>query len=98
MHGVVPAARAYTTFTTSHELALELRQGLDLVATYDFHDPDVDLASGAGSRLGGGVDAFLYPFLRLRAKVNRFGREDGPEPLAVPDDVLATEIEVHFLY
>ena len=77
------------------------------------HDVDVDLASGAGDRLGGGVEAWPFPALRVRAKVNYFQVDEGPafrgqdsastEPLpphgaTLPDDVVEGEIEVHFLY
>lgn len=94
-----PALSVATSFTLSQELAVQLVRGLDAVATWDLHDPDVRLASGAGHRVGLGVDAMPYPFLRLRAKLNRFEQVDGPAaPARIPDGVNRFEAEIHFFY
>jgi hypothetical protein len=52
-----------TGLVTSHELSWQAHQGLDILATYDFHDPDIDRLSGANTRWGGGVHAMPKPFL-----------------------------------
>ena len=92
---------------------MQIVQGIDVVGTYDFHDVDVDFESGAGSRVGGGIETWPFPALRVRAKVNYFAVDEGPafrdqnnpgtEPLPphgaiLPDDVVEGEIEIHFLY
>lgn len=93
-----PPLDVRTGITASHELAVRLVQGVDLVATWDFHDPDVRTASGAGRRVGLGIDALLWPFLEVRAKDNRFTRDPGPDAPALPDGVNQAELEIHFLY
>jgi hypothetical protein len=87
-----------TSFTTSQELAVQLMQGLDVFATYDFHDADMEVESGAGARVGAGIEALPYPFLQLRAKLDWFSVDAGPEAPPLPDDVRETQLEVHFLY
>ncbi len=83
------------SWTASHEVALQLVQGLDLIATYDFHDPDIDVESGTRERIGGGLEFFTYPFLQLRLFCN-LHRTEGS---ALGDeDYVQTEGQVHFLY
>lgn len=104
MHAIVPdpaggpPLRIGTSLTTSQELAIEIVQGLDVVGTYDFHDADVNFVSGTAARIGGGVEAWPFPALRLRSKLNYFRLDDGPDAPPLPDDILEGEIEIHFLY
>lgn len=93
-----PALAVRTGVTMSHELSVQVVRGVDVVATWDLHDPDVRIASGAGRRLGLGIDAMPYPFLQLRAKVNAFDVRNGPDAPAIPDGVRQMEAEVHFFY
>lgn len=97
-------------FVTSQELSFRVVQGLDAVATYDLFDPDWDYATGALQRLGFGVDALVYPFLQLAAKLNFFSTEPGDDPLpgrGLPtqldgevngEDFMETQIQIHFFY
>jgi hypothetical protein len=90
-----------TTVTTSHELAVELTQGLDAVGTYDFHDVDVNRQSGAVHRIGGGLQFLPYPFLELTGKLNAFRLDAGPAIAArtgYTADFLQSVVELHFLY
>jgi hypothetical protein len=104
LHSIFPAPaggsplKITTSFTTSQELSIQIVQGVDVVGTYDFHDPDMNFASGAGERIGGGVEAWPFPALRVRAKLNYFRLDDGPDAPPLPDDVLEGEVEIHFLY
>lgn len=91
----------FLTWTTSQELSWEVVQGIDAVALYDFHDVDVDHASGALTRYGGAVDARFRPWVGLHAGVNRFAVEEGPDLLArtgETDDATETIVMIHFLY
>lgn len=94
-------------FVSSNELSLQLVQGLDVVATYDFYDPDTDLETGAAHRIGVGVDALARSFVQLSAKVNLFSFDDGAaiESIFDPgstdgtvDGFAQAELTVHFLY
>jgi hypothetical protein len=91
----------FRTFTTSQELSWELIQGLDAVATYDFHDVDLDRASGAVSRIGAAVSALPRAWMGLYAGVSFYRAEDGPD-LATraggSADATETNVMVHLLY
>jgi hypothetical protein len=83
-------------FVTSHELTLELRQGLELIGTYDFFDPDIDLQSGAKSRGGGGVHFLARSFLAFEGLYRKTHFEPGP---AVPGrDFDEGVLQIHALY
>jgi hypothetical protein len=88
---------------SSQQLSVRIVQGLDALLTYDFYDPDVDLATGALHRVGLGVDALALPFLELSAKVNLFAVDQPATGSAVDavgesDDFVQTELQVHVLY
>ena len=63
--------RITRALATSNELTALLHQGLDLKVTYDFFDPDRDLASGAKSRWGGGLALMPTPNVVLEALLRR---------------------------
>ena len=94
------AGGSVSSFTATNEISLEAIQGLDVVGTYDFHDPDLDLQSGAVHRIGGGVEALPYPFLALRGTLTYYSVDDGPaiEDAGFPDDFKEGHIQVQFLY
>ena len=74
-----PAAGGATSgIVTSHELTWVIRQGLELLGTYDFHDPDRHLATGATSRWGGGVHFMPRSFLALEALFRSTRVQPGP--------------------
>ncbi len=78
---------------TSHELTCFLRQGLQLIATYDYYDADRDADSGSKSRWGGGVYVMPYPYLTLEALLRRTTYRSGPA-LSGPD-AYETVLMVH---
>jgi hypothetical protein len=81
---------------TSHEATVVLRQGLELKATYDFYDPDRDLATGARSRWGGGVFIMPQSYVTLEALVRRTKYENG---LTLSGrDFTETLLQLHLLY
>ena len=91
----------FRTFTTSQELSWELIQGLDAVATYDFHDVDLDRASGAVTRIGVALSALPRAWLGVYAGVSVYRAEDGPDLAAragVSGDATVTNVMVHLLY
>jgi hypothetical protein len=51
---------------TSHELSWLVRQGVEVVGTYDWYDPDRDLASGARTRYGIGARVMPQSFLETQ--------------------------------
>jgi hypothetical protein len=67
----------FSSFTLSQQLALEITRGIDIVATHDFHDADIEVQTGTVQRVGLGVDALLYPFLALEAMLYRVDAQEG---------------------
>jgi hypothetical protein len=81
---------------TSHEVTYLLRRGLEVKGTYDFFDPDRDVASGARSRYGGGVFVMPRPFMTMEALVRRIDYDDG---VAFSGrDYTETLLQLHLLY
>jgi len=85
-----------TGFVTSHEFAFQLSRGFDLVGTYSFYDPDIDLGAGAMERWAGGFELFYNPFARVSALVQAYRVEDGDQVDGV--DYTQSVIQIHFLY
>lgn len=65
---VGPAQRSAVA---SHELSWLVQQGVELVGTYDWADPDRDLASGSRSRWGLGARVLPQPFLETQLLLRR---------------------------
>jgi hypothetical protein len=85
-----------TALAASQELVWQLRQGLDLRATWNLFDPDVKLKTGSHVKLGLGLDLLATPFVGLLAMLshNRFESGDAFSE----EDFLRAEIMLHFLY
>lgn len=64
----LPNLRGYASY---QELSFLPRQGVDLIATFEFADPDVEIADNAVIRAGFAVEFFPWPFTELRAMVRR---------------------------
>ncbi len=67
--------RGYASY---QELSFLPTQGLDLVATFEFADPDVDLRHNGAKRVGFIVEYFPWSFTELRAMVRRSWRDNSP--------------------
>jgi len=100
----VDGTRVYPTgesrregLVTSHEVAFAVVQGLDVLATYDFHDPDLDNKSGARTRWGGGVAFFAAPLFRTELLLRTYAIDEGPD-VAGEEDHVETVLTLHFLY
>ena len=59
-----------TALYFSQELSWRLCRGLDLLGTYDFADSDWSDGGNTQERFGAGLDARIYPCLRLGGRVN----------------------------
>ncbi len=81
---------------TSHEVTYLVRQGLEVKGTYDFFDPDRDLASGARSRWGGGVFVMPRSYVTLEALVRRIDFDNGVTFSG--GDYTETLLQLHLLY
>ncbi len=92
-----PEGKGHTTgLVTSHELSLLARQGLELLATYDFFDADWNNETGAVNRWGGGVSALPRPFLAVQALFRATAYDDG---VALPGtDFWETVLQIHLIY
>jgi hypothetical protein len=86
---------------SSHELAVRVVQGVDLLGTYSFYDPHLDFLTGAHQRFGFGVDALVSPFMGVRAMV-QLHRNDpyvsANPSRTVPEDYNEALVVFHFLY
>ena len=85
-----------TAVVASHEVALQLTPGIDLVGTYSFHDPDIDRESGIEERWVGGVELFYNPFAKLSLLVQSYAFEKGER--VDGEDYTQLIAQVHFLY
>jgi hypothetical protein len=87
-----------TSFFTSHELAVQLRQGFDLKGTIDIYDPDTDGSTGKRVRYGFGAESMLYPFVRLEAMAYLYRNLDE-SGISYPESEYSQFIgQVHFFY
>ena len=81
---------------TSQEVSLVLRRGLDLLATYDYFDPDVDRPGDYTWRLGGGVHVMPVSYAVLEALYRATRGNAGP---AYPrGDLNEVVLQLHVLY
>jgi hypothetical protein len=76
-------------FATYQELDVGLGRGLDLAATYEFADPDIDYAHGRLERAGAFLEWFPIPSVEIRVMARH---AYGPRALlpggATRDDLL----------
>jgi hypothetical protein len=71
----LPTLRGYTSY---QELSFLPTQGLDVIATFEFADPDLDLVDNSTKRAGLVVEFFPWPFTELRAMVRRTWSDVSP--------------------
>ncbi len=64
----LPSLSGYTSY---QELSFLPTQGLDVIGTFEFADPDLDLVDNTTMRAGLVVEFFPWPFTELRAMVRR---------------------------
>lgn len=81
---------------TSHELTWLVHRGVDIIATYDYQDPDSDYKTGSRQRYGGGVYLFPSPFVAVEALVRAYDFTQGTS--ISEDDYIETVLQLHFLY
>jgi hypothetical protein len=93
---LVPAVSSVTMLVTTHEVSLQLGPGVDVVATYNYVDPNLDLQSGTRSRYGLGVVLRPAPFAGLEAFVNAYRIDAGPDVAGA--DFVRGEVQAHLFY
>lgn len=71
----LPTLRGYTSY---QELSFLPWQGLDVIGTFEFADPDLDLLDNRAMRAGLVVEFFPWPFTELRAMVRRTWDDASP--------------------
>ena len=92
-----PQGEGHTTgLVASNELSFLARRGLELLATYDFYDPDWNSQTGVATRWGGGVSALPRPFLAVQALYRTTSFENGVE--LSDRDFWETVLQLHLLY
>lgn len=67
--------RGYSSY---QELSFQPRQGVDLVGTLEFADPDLDVLDNRALRAGGVIEVFPWPFTELRAMVRKTWDQASP--------------------
>ncbi|MFN0251964.1 MAG: hypothetical protein ACKV2T_34125 [Kofleriaceae bacterium] len=67
--------RGYTSY---QELSFQPRQGIDLVGTFEFADPDLDILDNRAIRAGGVIEFFPWTFTELRAMVRKTWDQASP--------------------
>ncbi|HEX5131178.1 MAG TPA: hypothetical protein VFX92_01695 [Candidatus Krumholzibacteria bacterium] len=88
---------AHTTgVVTSNELSFLAHQGFEVLATYDFYDPDWNLQTGSRSRWGGGVSTLPRPFLAVEALFRATSYDNGVD--VTGSDYWETVLQLHLLY
>ena len=91
-----PQAPVLVGLSTSHELSWALRQGLELLVTYDFYDEDVDLESGARRRYGGGLFLMPRPYFSIEALYRTTRVDRGPAVTTGDWDEAVAQLHVFF--
>jgi hypothetical protein len=92
----IPNESSVTLLVTSHELGWQMRPGVDVVGTYDYVDPNIDLKSGARFRYGLGVECMPVPFVQLQAAVNYHDNKPGTN--VAEEDFTRAEVQLHLFY
>ncbi len=99
---LIPNVRVKTKLLTTHELAYEVRQGVDIVGNYNWVDRNVDLGTGTKQRFGLGVDVTPVPFVELQAQLNRYVATGHDAAQALPDlfepSYWRSEVQIHLFY
>ncbi|HYQ96163.1 MAG TPA: hypothetical protein VER38_04055, partial [Candidatus Eisenbacteria bacterium] len=90
------SSKAKVGMVASHEVTYLLRQGLELIGTYDFFDPDRDRGAGAKSRLGGGVFVMPRSYMSLEALLRHTDFHNGVDYSG--RDFTETLFQLHLLY
>lgn len=67
--------RGYTSY---QELSFQPRQGIDIVGTLEFADPDTEIVDNRAVRAGGVIEVFPWPFTELRAMVRKTWDRTSP--------------------
>ncbi len=82
-----------TNLATFHQLSYRLFQGLDVIARYEFFDPDIDLTNGAIQRASLGLE--FFPIRGLEVKLSyRSSTLDLPDVSSDPESQILSQI--HF--
>ncbi|MBI2893368.1 MAG: hypothetical protein HYY06_07430 [Deltaproteobacteria bacterium] len=65
-------------YASYQELSFVLRQGLELVGTFEFMEPDLEILDDSSTRAAVVVEFFPWPLTELRAMVRRRWNDDSP--------------------
>lgn len=76
-----PALSSLTGYASYQELSFIPTQGLELVGTYEYMDPDVEVLGNATQRAGLVLELFPLPFVEVRAMVRRTFGQPAAGPL-----------------
>jgi hypothetical protein len=92
----IPDVSSKTKLVTSHEVSLQVQPGFDVLGTYNYVDPDLDLQTGIRQRYGLGFEVLPVPFVEIQAAVNWFESQEGLD--VTEPDFTRTEVQLHLFY
>ncbi len=92
----LPGGGAVSRWYTTQQLAWQAVRGVDVVAAYNYFNPDSNRKVGSWSRYGVGVEVMPYPFVKLSTMMN-VNRAD-PGRLVPEQDYTQTVVQAHFFY
>lgn len=93
VHEELATEESVERLVTTHELSFTPVQGLEILGTLDFLDPDVHRSSGSTDRWGGGIQLFLHPSMVLSGSYTT--TRSSPPTGADSRNLVA---QIHFLY
>ncbi|HEX7476396.1 MAG TPA: hypothetical protein VF331_01180 [Polyangiales bacterium] len=70
-HFYAPELPTFMGYASYQELGWNVRQGLDLISTFEFMDSNVELTGWTSTRTGLVVEFFPWPFTEMRAMLRR---------------------------
>ena len=71
----IPIFEGYASY---QELSFVAMQGLDVITTFEFMEPNLQLTENTTMRAGFAVEFFPWPFTELRAMVRRMWSDTNP--------------------
>ena len=87
---------ATTKLVTTHEVGVQLGPGIDVLATYNYADPNLDGKTGRQARYGVGFALRPVPCVDMQAMLNAYRFDEGSE--VAGEEFLRGEVQVHLFY
>ncbi len=93
---IVTGSPSPSELITSHELSMQVGNGIDVYAVYDYLDPRLNHDTGTESRYGLGAEVRPYPFVGLEGAVYSYRFKTGPDVGGT--NYTSGQVTVHLFY